>query len=272
MATTVKFRGPMLFDTAATNPRTLERVLVPDAELKAPSYHVDRTAAARHFAGILMRTVAGEVRLPLHGTTLRVVADDDSGACEYASSDANGLPSIDELTAGHLQLIADATLLQSRLSSVVKCEGGRIGGDKASGKQFHFHNTFRSDAPNKKNIPLTMAWAPRGNGGATVHVTRKGITTTYRLADGSTSYIYNFDDDDPSEAALEREGAEDGAQDERLFVDQDFKWVYFLMEPRKGSWDDFLMDERLPAPLVRWKFAPRSPDVSSCFGAECCGS
>jgi hypothetical protein len=47
--------------------------------------------------------------------------------------------------------------------------------------------------------------------------------------------------------------------------DEDFKWLYRLLKPRTGTWDDLLKGQRLPIPLIP---AFHSEGVEDCLGGH----
>jgi len=141
---------------------------------------------------------------------------------------------------------------------------------------FRFPTTFNPNPPQPQRIPLLTTWytdAPK----AQIEIRDvRGIADPINitLEPDESAYIYNHDKPKPSEKEMigDRIPCTPGAPLE----DHDFKWLYQLLEPPKGNWDDWRGPHRLPAPLTQCPAAPatpigaepKAPTVSTCFGGR----
>lgn len=293
MTIAVHFRGPTLFVTRGA---TLDRVLIPDGRRTifkngVPDKHPDNDKTKRHYAGLLvLRGSGGEVgRFSLHGK-LVTVSDGTAAACALDPSFNRTVP-VHELTNGpdparHLRLIRadDDDDYWERVAARVRLWGGTMRTVDPGPREFEFRfpATFNPRPPRPRRIPLLTTWHTEAPKVQIAIRDVRGIADPIEVAlePDESAYIYNHDKPRPSEREMigDRTPCKPGAELE----DHDFRWLYQLLDPPKGDWDDWLKGEKLPVPQTECpaeSSAPgasptsttsdseaKHPSVSTCFG------
>lgn len=248
MPIAVHFRGPMLFvtqqDSGPEADDTIDRVIIPDAA--AAGVHDDGSVACPHNARMLvLRPGEPPKYIDLRGSSIRIAADGESGA-----------PAVDEtfLLVPPLHRMTnpngakDAAVRHRPLKQAgeahIAFDGGRMTGDSDmiddEGLELPEHLNAIAEEAAVCSMPV---WTSNSDTGS---ITGNSPSGPIEIAlDPSVDvYVYHWDTEEPTADDLR------DRPDIPVFQDNDFKWVYRLLDPPGHSdWKKWLAtDPYFPAP------------------------
>jgi hypothetical protein len=287
MAITVSFRGPMLFDTdSADGDETkdvVDPVIIPDAT--DPGLHHDNTVAKVHNAGLLVIR-PGEMNTfhSLRGRTVTISGHGETGA-PGVDSDFLSVPPIHEMTnpegtKGDDRVRRRATQSAGGLPAVITLRGGKLSGKliTENGIEMPVH----LDEPRPRRLTSMPVWDSQATSVKIVLEGNGEPAGEIELTGSDEAFVYNWDIGFPTRSDLVE--PLDPTSLEEPFQDDDFKWVYRLLEPPGGDWTEWLdSDEFLPAPRsvgfdptasgseTDDTLSPPNPPTSTCDCARCRG-
>lgn len=246
MPITVSFRGPMLFVTDdASGPElkdVVNRVVIPDST--AADKHADGTEAKPHSAGLLLiEPNRPQVYIPLGGRQVEILADGEIGA-PTVDEEFLGVPPIHEMVGASR---GTPLQLKDRLDdgrTTVVFAGGAMSGEMKIEKRMELAR-YKTDA-----IPWPVTAMPvwkTNSSKATVRLSGGNYADeVIQVGPETAIYLYNWDVPFPTAEMLRAR-----VEPSKGVVDDDFKWVYNLLEPVNRTWKDWLEGgAELPAPRV----------------------
>lgn len=249
MPIAVHFRGPMLFvtedDSGPEGNDTVDRVIIPDAADK--SVHDDGSVACPHHARMLVRRPNhDDDYIDLRGATITIEAANESHAPRV---DATFLlvPPLHRMTnpdnaAG--AAVRHRPVKQPGETSI-GFEGGRMTGDPQmiddQGLELPEHLNGTAVETSVCSMPM---WTSQSASGRITGSSPAG-PIDIALDPSVEVYIFHWDTDRPTPTELRER-----LSDLLPFQDNDFKWVYRLLDPPDGDdWKKWLAtDPYFPAP------------------------
>jgi hypothetical protein len=259
MAITVHFRGVGVF---VTNGLTVTELLFPNADSRHPPDHetlpngqighADKSAAKKHFAGVLTVDVAGQERnRALIG---RRVTFPGNTATRIDASFRKKLPPLDRCTdsPGHkLRLLPEEERKGDRVASRILLAGGQlVAHDPGLTIEFDMDGHF-GPAARGRRYAYDVEWTTNDAAVSLEVETFDGRPESPIELSGAVpeAYFYCFDDNSPSKRDLTK--LDPTKCTNPPVTDHDFKWIYQLLDRENSNhrrWQDWLQGSDFPAP------------------------
>lgn len=278
---TVMFRGVFLLNLRAPDG---PEILLPNAE--SPPVcgggtawsHADNDDARKHFARIGIWRKNGSAQKAdeyrnIHGSTLRLVGQ---AAVRIDPALQANVVDIADVVGADLEPIRlvgyNDREFWSRTATRIVIKTGDLSSDSGAGTgMWFFQNKFNpyhgAQIPRALAVTLTLRVAAEALKIPVIPSSPGASATEISLNAGDTAIVYNFDEEQPTRAKLE------GSEPADVLVDYDFKWIYQLLRPVKGTLDEWRRSRWLPAPQLHVPvnasgYTSMTPVTSSCFFAR----
>jgi hypothetical protein len=264
----VLFRGPMMVFTQGNVAESI-RIPYAWATTVAPR-HPDGDLAREHYSGLFITTPPVTSATPTNDRVANLkakrvtISDGTTGPCVADPSLRKLMVDVKRLTeAGATGPLEPRPVDQSFFSSgatMVEFRGGTLSADgtKLTGLIYTIPGHFaKNGIGDTLQIPMLIQWTP--SAGATVTITvdddpaAPGTSQSITLAANQTACIYQWDGPPsakrPTPAAFMDLKPVGCTADSKAVVDVDFKWIYEILTPVQGTWDEWRDDMKLPAPI-----------------------
>jgi hypothetical protein len=223
---------------------------------------------------LLMAPGQDDRRIGLSGTTVDISADHEDGRPTTGPGFAD-IPSLDDMLNSHPPGGVTRNLDPSRVGCRITLTGGALSAEVPA---------FLVELPRHNNptshpqgiIPIVGTWTSTTAESGRLIVRRDGVVAeSIDLTPATNIYIYNWDEvwNDPTEKQLTNPGEEP----KTAFQDDDFKWLYQLLDPPSGmTWAQWLPSGTyFPAPrsigfagIQTIVAAPHGSPTGSCNAAR----
>ena len=263
----VCFRGPMLILTGGPY---VDKILLPNAEILG-KYPDQSMATLEHYAGMFLIKAGNKIAPFSIANTNLSISDGSVARCDRDDS-LNLLVPLDELVNGGAdERLKPVNSNSPRVTSVVTFKGGKLIARTDSANTYEFPRTFNPGAPAARAVRLIAEWATTATSAHLSLTTRDGAQgKTFDLAEGDTAYVYNFHNLNTDErefeiAANKCKGSTTPVEDE------DFKWLFWLLDTPTDGWEKWRKNRLLPTPyfLCDEKTSAMAPkDVTAAASKE----
>jgi hypothetical protein len=240
----------------------LSALLLPDATRPMRrSRHPDGEIAKLHWAGLIVTEKGStEIREQLDLNRHRVEITDGTGGPCFVADGLAGIPDLGEMVnpsgAGRAPVhLLSGDALQNRVAAIVTYEGGRFETVPESKAPVisHYPTATGSDL-GAEQMTAYSRWTTNSDE-VTVRVLEFDgrVVQTFTLRGDDQMVIYDWDVYRPlleDLIPLQVPKCVPG----QVITDEDFRWLYQLLEPSEGNWAAWLATvprRKLPAPEVR---------------------
>jgi len=252
--------------------KTIDRILVPETQgATRPGDEPEVPSPRVHFAGILIN----KMLIPsIHGFDVHVT-DGTGKHPTYEQTNFDQLIALNKLIAGKTPPLALLPDNSPCITSAIRMTGGSFVASDHSQLTYKFPPPADGSAFPDQTVPVFARWSTTSNVAELVLTQRVAGAKPmkFTLGTGDDVYIFNFDVLPASPAEFEATPLLCSGTTPIQKVDEDFKWLYWLLETPNGgwlAWNAGNPNRKLPAPYYDCfadEFAILSPGNADCFCA-----
>lgn len=241
----VFFRGPML---VMRKGKEIDSILIPDG--RSDLEYRDENPTRRHFAGMFRVPAFAPLATRVINDLDLTISDGSPGLAKAGT--LTGVVPCDKVVNGPPRpWLRAAPKSNPDISSVITLFGGILESDSTciTRNEYDFPKTFNPAAPGRMFISLITVWSTPKDVTVTRTHRRSGKTDSFGMTGHDELYVFNFDVPVVTVADYRK------TVDVCVFrpagaVDDDYKWIYHMMDTPAGGWRGWLGTDDLPAPLL----------------------